>query len=71
MIRWIAKLKNLPVVREVFQRDMEPELPISEFLRQSVLTAAKRFPNDKVHQEIMAENELQMREIFGRRKHDA
>jgi len=71
MIRWIAKLKNLPVFRKVFQHDQEPELPISEFLRQSVLSAAKRFPNDKVHQEIMAENELFMRDVLGKRKHDA
>lgn len=71
MIRWFAKLKNLPVLRKVFQREPEPELPISEFLRQSVLTAAKRFPNDKVHQEIKAEQELRMRERLGKRKHDA
>ncbi|QFT68650.1 hypothetical protein FIU93_17795 [Labrenzia sp. THAF35] len=71
MIRWIAKLKNLPLLRKVFQRDQEPELPISEFLRQNVLTAAKPFPNDKVHQEIMVENELFMRKVLGKQKHDA
>jgi len=70
MIRWIAKLKNLPFLREVFQREQLPP-PDSEFLRQCVLKAMDRFPHDRIHKEIMAENELKMRERLGKRKHDA
>jgi len=71
MIRWIAKLKNLPVLRKVFQRDQEPELPISEFLRQAVLKSRERFPDTKLQQEIDAESELFVRGVLGKRKHDA
>ncbi len=71
MIRWIAKLKNLPLLRKVFQREQEPDLPISEFLRQSALLSRKRFPNTKLQQEIDAESELFVRGVLGKRKHDA
>ncbi len=71
MIRWIAKLKNLPLLRKVFQRDQEPDLPISEFLRQSALLSRERFPDTKLQQEIDAESELFVRGVLGKRKHDA
>ena len=71
MIRWIAKLKNLPLLRKVFQRDQEPDLPISEFLRQSAFLSRERFPDTKLQQEIDAESELFVRGVLGKRKHDA
>lgn len=33
--------------------------------------AARKFPNDKFHLEAKAMSELYMRELFGKRKHDA
>ena len=70
MIRWIAKLKNLPILRKVFQREQLPP-PDAEFLRQAVLEAWEKFPNDPIQREINAENELFMRKLLGRRTHDA